>query len=126
MFEHHNQELLSRAAFVRRVLKYALLSFGFVLISLLIGMLGYHQLEGLSWIDAFVDAAMLMGGMGPVGELHTDAGKLFAGLYALYCGLVVIIAIGLLAAPVLHRILHHFHVEAGPDEEAGPAPEDKS
>ena len=81
-------------------------------LSLVIGMAGYHYFEGMPWIDAFVNSAMLMGGMGPVSELHTDAGKLFAGLYALYCGLVVIIAIGIVAAPLLHRILHHFHLEA--------------
>ena len=116
MFEHHNEKLLPRSAFVRRMLKFALVSFGFVVLSLAIGMVGYHQFEGMAWMDAFVNAAMLMGGMGPVGELHTEAGKLFAGVYALYCGLVVIIAFGLLAAPIFHRILHHFHVESEADE----------
>jgi hypothetical protein len=119
MFEHRTEKLLPRAAFIRRMLKYALVSFGFVVISLVIGMAGYHQFEGMGWIDAFVNAAMLMGGMGPVSELHTDAGKLFAGVYALYCGLVVVIAIGLLVAPVLHRTLHHFHVESEADEARG-------
>ena len=116
MFEHHNEKLLPRAVFVRRMLKYALASFGFIAISLAIGMVGYHQFEGMAWMDAFVNAAMLMGGMGPVSELHTEAGKLFAGVYALYCGLVVVIAIGILAAPIFHRILHHFHVEAEANE----------
>ncbi len=112
MFEQRHEPLLSRAAFFRRMAKYALLASGFIAVSLMIGMAGYHFIEGMSWIDAFVNSAMLMGGMGPVSELHTDAGKLFAGLYALYCGLVVIIAIGIVAAPLLHRILHHFHLEA--------------
>src|SRR5512146_2728579 len=112
MFERHHEPLLSRTAFLRRWTKYALLASGFIGISLLIGMAGYQRFEGMSWIDAFVNSAMLMGGMGPVSELHTDAGKLFAGFYALYCGLVVIIAIGIVAAPLLHRILHHFHLEA--------------
>ncbi len=118
MFEQRHEPLLSRAAFFRRMAKYALLALGFIAVSLVIGMAGYHFIEGMSWIDAFVNSAMLMGGMGPVSELHTDAGKLFAGLYALYCGLVVIIAIGIVAAPLLHRILHHFHLEAsrGQDE----------
>ena len=70
----------------------------------------------MSWIDAFVNAAMILGGMGPVGELRTDVGKLFAGIYALYCGLVAIIAVGILAAPVLHRFLHYFHIESKLDE----------
>ena len=112
MFERRHEPLVSRAAFFRRMTKYALLASGFIVVSLVIGMAGYHHFEGMSWIDAFVNSAMLMGGMGPVSELHTDAGKLFAGFYALYCGLIVIIAIGIVAAPLLHRILHHFHLEA--------------
>ncbi len=111
MFENRHEPLISRAAFLRRMAKYALLASGFILVSLGIGMAGYHFFEGMSWIDAFVNSAMLMGGMGPVTELHTDTGKLFAGFYALYCGLIVIIAIGIVAAPLLHRILHHFHLE---------------
>jgi hypothetical protein len=112
MFEHRHEPMVSRAVFLRRLTKYALLASGFIVASLVIGMLGYHHFEGMPWIDAFVNSAMLMGGMGPVSELHTDAGKLFAGFYALYCGLIVIIAIGIVAAPLLHRILHHFHLEA--------------
>ena len=119
MFEQRHEPLLSRAAFFRRMAKYALLATGFIAVSLVLGMAGYHYIEGLSWIVAFVNSAMLMGGMGPVGELHTDAGKLFAGLYALYCGLVVIIAIGIVAAPLLHRFLHHFHLEVGSTEGEG-------
>ncbi len=74
-------------------------------------MIGYHALEGYSWVDSFLNAAMLMGGMGPVGALHTNAGKIFAGVYALYCGLVELIAIAIFAAPIFHRFLHHFHLE---------------
>ena len=118
MFEQRHEPLLSRAAFFRRMVKYALLALAFIAVSLLIGIAGYHYIEGLSWIDAFVNSAMLMGGMGPVTALQTDGGKLFAGLYALYCGLVVIIAIGIVAAPLLHRILHHFHLEAAHDQDA--------
>jgi hypothetical protein len=116
MFERRHEPLASRAKFFRRMVKYALLALGFIAVSLVIGMAGYHYFEGMAWIDAFVNSAMLMGGMGPVSELHTDAGKLFAGAYALYCGLVVIIAIGIVAAPLLHRILHHFHLEAAAGE----------
>ncbi len=75
-------------------------------------MVGYSLTEGLSWIDSFLNAAMLMGGMGPVNTLKTDAGKLFAGIYALYCGLVELIAVGIFAAPIVHRFLHHFHIES--------------
>jgi hypothetical protein len=74
-------------------------------------MAGYVAIEGYTWVDAFLNAAMLMGGMGPVGMLHTDAGKVFAGIYALYCGLVELVAVGIFAAPIFHRFLHHFHLE---------------
>ena len=104
--------MLPRHLFIRRVFKYGAISFGLAAVSLLIGILGYRQLEGMSWIDAYVNAAMILGGMGPVGELHTRAGKLFAGTYALYCGLIVIITMGILIAPVFHRFLHLFHLEA--------------
>ncbi len=112
MFEHKHEKLLPRRAFLRRVAKYSLISVGLIVISLLIGMLGYHQLEGLSWIDSFLNAAMLMGGMGPVTALRSDAGKMFAGIYALYCGMVLLIAVAIFAAPIVHRFLHHFHLES--------------
>jgi hypothetical protein len=76
-------------------------------------MVGYHALEGLPWIDAFLNASMLLGGMGPVNPLTSYGGKLFAGLFALYCGLVVILVAGLLLTPVAHRLLHKFHAERG-------------
>jgi hypothetical protein len=80
-------------------------------VSLLIGMLGYHFFEGLSTLDAFLNASMLLGGMGPVEQPQTDAGKLFAGLYALYCGLAVIVVTGIVFAPVVHRLFHKFHLD---------------
>ena len=112
MFEHHREKLLPRRLFIRRLAKYGLISFSLVVVSLIIGMIGYHALEGYSWVDSFLSAAMLMGGMGPVGSLHTDAGKIFSGFYALYCGFVVLISIGIFAAPIFHRFLHHFHLES--------------
>jgi hypothetical protein len=111
MFEHHHEKLLPTRLFLRRLAKYAAISLSLVLVSLLIGMVGYHMLEGYSWVDSFLNAAMLMGGMGPVGTLHSDAAKVFAGFYALYCGLIELVAIGIFAAPILHRFLHHFHLE---------------
>lgn len=83
-----------------------------IAVSLLIGMLGYHHLEGFGWMDAFLNAAMLLGGMGPVDRPMTPGGKLFAGLYALYCGLAVLLVAGVILAPIAHRILHRFHVES--------------
>lgn len=111
MFEHKSEPLLSHRAFVGRVALSALAGASLVAVSLLAGMVGYHALEHLSWIDAFLNAAMLLGGMGPVATPQTEGGKLFAGLYALYCGLVVLIAAGMILAPVAHRILHRFHLE---------------
>jgi len=83
-----------------------------VLGSLLIGMAGYALYEGLAWRDAFLNAAMLLGGMGPVEVPRTEGGKLFAGLYALYAGLVFLVAVGIVLAPVVHRLLHRFHWDA--------------
>jgi hypothetical protein len=111
MFEHRHEKLLPRQLFLRRLAKYSLISLGIIIVSLVIGMIGYHVLEGYSWIDSFLNAAMLMGGMGPVGILRTDAGKVFGGMYALYCGLVVLVSIAIFAAPIFHRFLHHFHLE---------------
>jgi hypothetical protein len=111
-FEHHTEPLLPVRHFVRRL--YSSTAWGLVMIavSLAVGMLGYHAFEGLSWIDAFDNAAMLLGGMGPVTPLQTFGGKLFAGIYALYCGFAVLVIAGVIFAPVVHRFLHHFHLEA--------------
>jgi hypothetical protein len=111
MFEHHHEKLLPRRAFLKRLAEYALISLTIIIVSLVIGMIGYHVFAGYSWVDSFLNAAMLMGGMGPVGVLQTDASKIFAGIYALYCGLVVLIAVAIFAAPIFHRFLHHFHLE---------------
>ena len=119
MFEHRRERLLPRRLFIKRLVKYGAVSFGLAAVSLLIGILGYRQLEGMSWLDAFVNAAMILGGMGPVGELHTRAGKLFAGCYALYCGLIVVISMGILIAPVFHRFLHLFHLEVSEEDDRG-------
>lgn len=86
--------------------------------SLLLGMAGYHWIAGYAWVDSFLNASMLLGGMGPIGELHTDAAKLFAGWFALYSGLVFLAVTALGLAPVFHWVLHRFHWEWASDEEA--------
>lgn len=111
VFEHGAEAVISLRQFAVRLAHSGALVIGLVAASLFVGMLGYHLLEGLSWIDAFLNASMLLGGMGPVEVPTTFGGKLFSGLYALYCGLVVIFAAGLMLAPVAHRILHKFHME---------------
>jgi len=109
MYERKHEKLKSIGHFYLRLSKHVLAAFTLILFSLCLGILGYHQIEGFSWIDSLLNAAMILGGMGEVNELKTDAGKIFAALYALYSGLVVIVATGFTVAPVAHRILHHFH-----------------
>lgn len=112
MFEHRHQPLISRKAFILRQLNFILVALSIILGSLAIGMVGYHFLEGLNWIDAMLNAAMILGGMGPVNTLSTVAGKVFASIYALFSGVMFLVVAGILLAPVFHRILHHFHLES--------------
>ena len=109
MYESRRQPVLPRAHFARRVGLHLALALGVLTLSLGLGMAGYVAFERLSWLDAFINAAMLLGGMGPVDLPKTDAGKLFAGCYALYAGLVFIATAALVLTPVLHRVLHRFH-----------------
>jgi hypothetical protein len=111
MFERRNEPLLPKSAFLRRVTRYALIALALDLGSLVVGVVGYHFLEGFSWIDSLLNAAMILGGMGPVNELHTTTGKLFASFYALYSGVIFLVIAGVLFLPVIHRFLHHFHLE---------------
>jgi hypothetical protein len=111
MFEHHTKPLLPRKVYYRRVVRHAALGFSVIVVALGIGMTGYHVFENLPWIDAFVNAAMILSGMGPVATLQTDGGKIFAGCYALFSGLALIAILGIIFAPVVHRALHKFHLE---------------
>jgi len=109
MYESRRQPPLPRAHFVRRLGLHLALALGVLAGSLGIGMAGYVAFEHLPWLDAFLNAAMLLGGMGPVDMPKTEAGKLFAGCYALYAGLVFIATAALVLTPVMHRVLHRFH-----------------
>jgi hypothetical protein len=111
MFEHRAQKLLPRREFALRLGWSVAAGAGLIAFSLSIGILGYHELGGLPWIDAFLDAAMILSGMGPVSPLHSTAAKLFAGCYAIYCGITLIATTGVILAPVIHRSLHKFHLE---------------
>jgi hypothetical protein len=110
-FEHRGHPVASRRKFIRRMLVaiglWAVLTF----VGLGIGMAGYAYFEGMSTTDAYVNAAMILSGMGPVSELKTNAGKIFAGSYAIFSGLIIVIATGFVLAPIFHRVLHRFHVE---------------
>lgn len=123
LYESRSEPLLPRAKFFKRLLIHAGVAYGLVLGSLGIGMLGYHLLENLAWIDAFLNAAMLLGGMGPVDAPHSAGGKLFAGFYALYAGLVFLVTVALVFTPVVHRLMHRFHLgsDAGDSDPAEPA-----
>ena len=109
MYEDKKQRPIARAKFVRRLLAHLLVALGLLLVSLAIGMEGYIYFEDLPWRNAFLNSAMLLGGMGPVDPIKSDAGKLFAGIYALYAGLVFIVSAALVFTPILHRVMHKFH-----------------
>ena len=112
VFEHHTHPLLPRRAFYRRVARSLTAGFSLLAVGLGIGMVGYHFFEQLDWLDAFANAAMILSGMGPLAPLQTSAGKLFAGCYALFSGLLFLTVAGIILAPLGHRLLHKFHLEA--------------
>ena len=110
MYEHRAAPLLPRPAYIARVVRGVAAGLLMILGSLLIGMVGYHSFEQMAWVDAFSNAAMILSGMGPLAPLHTSAGKLFAGCYALFSGLAFMVILGVIVAPVVHRFLHKFHL----------------
>ena len=111
MFEHRTEALLPWRAFLARIVRQLGIAGGVVVAALGIGVVGYHTLGGMPWVDALLNAAMILGGMGPVDTLRSDAAKVFAAGYALFSGVVFIAVAGLLLAPLFHRVLHHFHLE---------------
>jgi len=111
MYEAHHQRLLSRRNFFKRLLNNFLIGLGIIIISLVIGMLGYKYTEDMSWVDAYVNASMILSGMGPIAPLTSQLGKIFAGSYALFSGIVFLIVIAVILAPLFHRFLHKFHVK---------------
>jgi hypothetical protein len=117
MFERRHEQVLPRRAFLHRVARFLVLDLAIILGALLLVILGYHYFERLGWVDSTLNASMILGGMGPVNELHTTGGKLFASFYALFSGLLFIGVAGLLVTPFAHRLLHQFHVEADLDQD---------
>ena len=117
-FERRHEPLAPRERYHQRLLKSSLLAGGVIGVSLLIGILGYHYFGGIeSWVDCLYSASMILGGMGPVADLKSTGGKLFASFYALYSGVALLTSVGVLIAPALHRALHRFHIETGDYEE---------
>ncbi|RJP66733.1 MAG: hypothetical protein C4539_10970 [Ignavibacteriales bacterium] len=116
MFEHRSKPLIPSEQFYKRIFLFFLLASSLIFTSLLIGILGYHFFEGLSLLDSLLNASMILGGMGPVNAVQTNAGKLFASFYALFSGLVLLVAVGVIFAPIFHRFLHKFHLDIGEEE----------
>ncbi|HWI56420.1 MAG TPA: hypothetical protein VNZ22_04290 [Bacillota bacterium] len=112
MYEHKHRPLISKRAFLARMAGHVVVAAAVVAVSLGIGTLGYRVLADLSWVDSFLNASMILGGMGPVDRLASTPAKLFASFYALYAGFVLLISVSIILAPILHRLLHHFHLEA--------------
>jgi hypothetical protein len=115
--ERRSQQLASPEVFRHRLLQSGAVGFGMVLVSLAVGMAGYAYFEGLGWIDSFLNAAMILSGMGPIHNPDSTGGKLFAGIYALYSGFAVLVIAAVIFAPAVHRILHRFHLKTEEDEE---------
>jgi hypothetical protein len=111
MLEHHRQPLLSRGAFLARQLRFLGVAFIFVGISLAIGVAGYMHFARFTFVNAFLNASMILGGMGPVGELPNDASKVFASIYALFSGIALLGTVALILTPLLHRLLHALHLD---------------
>ena len=114
--EAKGQPLLSRQAFARRLLRFGLLAIGIILFSLALGIAGYHYTEHLDWSDSLLNASMILGGMGPVNIPQTLTGKLFSSFYALYSGIIFLVSVGVLMAPIYHRFIHRFHLELDDDD----------
>jgi hypothetical protein len=115
-FERRGDKVVPRHIFVRRMLKAIGVWFAIIIVGLAVGITGYAGFEGLSLTDAYLNAAMILSGMGPAVELKTTGGKLFAGTYAILSGLIIIIATGFVLAPIFHRVLHKFHLETREDQ----------
>ncbi len=111
IYERRTQPLLPRKLFYARLLKHAAVSFSLLFLSLGLGIAGYRILEGFSWIDALLNASMILGGMGPVNPLVTVGGKLFASFYAIFSGVIFLVGAGIFITPVAHRIIHSLHLD---------------
>jgi hypothetical protein len=116
MYEHKSEPLLPLGRFARRLLEHFIIALTVICASLGIGVAGYHFLEDLSWLDSLLNASMILGGMGPVDAIRTPAGKIFASFYALFSGVVFLVIVGIMMAPVGHRLLHGLHLERGGSE----------
>jgi len=111
MFERKHEKLAPLSIFVRRMVLSVVLAGILIAAALFIGIMGYHSIAGFDWVDALLEASMILGGMGPINLLHTTGAKLFASGYALFSGLIFLAVMGIVLAPVTHRMLHKFHID---------------
>jgi len=125
-FERKHQPLLPRARFLSRLGRNTVVAFVVIVVALAVGMWGYIGFEGMGFVDGFLNAAMILSGMGPVVPLQTVGGKIFAGFYAIFSGLLIFAVAGLILAPVYHRVIHHFHLEQDEIPAKKPTPRRKS
>lgn len=119
-FERRHQPLASPGEFRRRILRSLALGGSLLGLSLAIGIAGYHWWAGLPWLDALLNASMILGGMGPVDPITSAAGKWFASAYAIYSGMALLTSVGVILSPAVHRLLHAFHIEEEADQPPGP------
>lgn len=111
MFEHKSSKIASARVFRKRILKFSFIAVLAFVVTLIIGVSGYHYLAKQDWVDAFMNASMILGGMGPTGDLPNDGAKIFAGVYALFCGVVFLLGMGVIVSPFVHRFFHKFHAD---------------
>jgi hypothetical protein len=112
IFEHRGERPISRRRFFMRLAQNGGVALAVIVVSLVVGTAGYHWLGPMAWIDSFLNASMILGGMGPVGDIPTSAGKVFASLFALYAGVIFLVIAAVMLTPVFHRVLHRFHWDA--------------
>jgi len=111
MYERRHDQLAPRSVFIKRIIASLVVALGIIVVALLIGIAGYHYIAGFNWIDSLLEASMILGGMGPIRELPTDTAKVFASIYALFSGIIFMGVMGIILAPLVHRIMHKFHVD---------------
>lgn len=118
MYENQKQKLIPQHKFIKRLARNFAIGLSLIAVALFIGMLGYHHFEGMSWLDAYLNAAMILSGMGPAEPLKTEGGKFFAGTYALFSGILFLVIMAIIFAPIFHRFFHQFHIaeDAGKDK----------
>jgi hypothetical protein len=110
-YEHRHDQLAPRSVFFKRMIAALAVALALILVALVLGIAGYHFIAGFNWVDSLLEASMILGGMGPIKELPSDTAKVFASVYALFSGIIFIGVMGIVLSPVVHRIMHKFHVD---------------